>query len=691
MESKSTSNLFADAVKRHQAGDLDGAEVLYRQILGVEPDQANVIHLLGVLARQRGRYDLAVEWIQRAISLNPTRADYRNSLGVVFRAQGRIAEAIEIHRQALGLDPHYPDAWANLGVELHEQGHFGEARSALAEALRLAPNHVNAVFGLANLLQDLGETASAVSHYQRAHDLAPQRSDILNNWAIALATGGDAEGALSAAHQAVTAHPTEPAFWTGLGQALQRMDRVEEAGGAYVEAGRLRPEEGHWSVRIAALCPAVFVSAEAIDQYRRELETVLDAHQVGQGLSPSTVVTSGCLPSFHLAHHGRDDRVLKSKFAALFRDVFPVREPVTGSGPFKIGFVATQPTPGMFLRCTGGIIDRLDPNQFRIVLFGRPAGLAAMRAALQRSDVEFVSLTNDLPASALRVAAARCDVLYHWQVGTDPLAYFLPFTRPAPIQCTSWGTHVTSGVPAIAHYLSSELIEPDNGERYYTEALVRMTTLPTYQNRISQPNAPSLRSEFGLSDGAHLYSCLQRLAKIHPDFDPILAEILRRDPAGLILLFEDDAVRSTERLRHRLAITMPDVADRVVFLRRRSRESYLRLLSLSDAVLDPLHYGAGATSYDTLGLNLPLVTLPGVRHVGRYALGCYRKLGWEGLVAGSSEIYVELAVRLGTDPDFRVDAMKRIAATAPLLFDDAIAVTEHAAFFERAAIAARNY
>jgi len=472
-----------------------------------------------------------------------------------------------------------------------------------------------------------------------------------------------------------------------LGAALAGQDRIAEAGDAYDAAGWRRPAEPRWPIRIAALCPAIFPSNEAIDRYRIGLEAVLDANRGGVRLPPESA-TSGIHPSFNLAYHGRDDRALKAKFAAVFRHNFPPRDfPPRQDGPLRIGFFDARPQASMFLRCTGGIVERLDPDRFRVVLFAPERGIRPLKAAIRRPDADFVAVPERLPQAADCIAAARCDVLYHWQVGSDPLNYFLPFARPAPVQCTSWGTHTTSGVPAVDYYLSSELIEPPGSQEQYTEDLVPLATLPTYHLPIARPDPPAARAEFGLPDGAHLYLCLQRLQKFHPDFDPMLADSLRRDPKGIVVALKDRHGYAAGHLAARLAATIPDVADRVVLLPREAHAAYLRLLSLADAVLDPPHYGSGGTAYDILGMGLPLVTLPGDRHIARYALGCYRKMGVTDLVAESPEHYAELAVRVATDGDYRADVTGRIEAASLVLFEDMEAVREHERFFEQAVAA----
>jgi Tfp pilus assembly protein PilF len=83
------------ALQSHQGGNLQQAELLCRQILQVDPQHANALHLLGVIAREAGRSDLAVDYLQKALSLRPAfPEEARNNLGSALRDQGKFDEAI---------------------------------------------------------------------------------------------------------------------------------------------------------------------------------------------------------------------------------------------------------------------------------------------------------------------------------------------------------------------------------------------------------------------------------------------------------------------------------------------------------------------------------------------------------------------------------------------------------------------
>jgi protein O-GlcNAc transferase len=94
---------------------------------------------------------------------------------------------------------------------------------------------------------------------------------------------------------------------------------------------------------------------------------------------------------------------------------------------------------------------------------------------------------------------------------------------------------------------------------------------------------------------------------------------------------------------------------------------YQSLTMAADVVLDPLHFGGGATTYDGLALGQPIVTLPSPFQRGRYTLGCYQKMDVMDCVAQSPQHYIELALRLANDPDCPQSVKDKSASHGALL------------------------
>jgi tetratricopeptide (TPR) repeat protein len=220
------------AVQRHQAGDLVQAEGLYRQILAIQPNQADALHLLGVLAHQVGREDAALELIQRAIVLRPNTADHHNNLGLVLAAQGKLDQAIAAYRHALTLRPHHPDAQYNLGLALSEKGLWDLAIEELKRTADSRPGDAGVQRSLARTLRRAGRLEAAISVYRNALGLPADqvfRVQTLKELGDTLVDHQQAAAAVSVYRQALDLTAPSPELLNNLGNALKDTGRAEEA------------------------------------------------------------------------------------------------------------------------------------------------------------------------------------------------------------------------------------------------------------------------------------------------------------------------------------------------------------------------------------------------------------------------------------------------------------------------------
>jgi len=329
----------------------------------------------------------------------------------------------------------------------------------------------------------------------------------------------------------------------------------------------------------------------------------------------------------------------------------------------------------------GGILERLDPNAFELVVVCPTHAATLIRRGIRSDDVDVMPVANRFDQFVAAIDSRAFDLLYYWEVGTDITNYLLPFLRLAPVQCTSWGFPVTTGIANVDVYLSSDTLEARDGQRDYAERLICMNTLPSYQARRMLPQTPKGREYFGLPRDRHVYFCAQNLGKLHPDFDLILAGILRRDEMGIVAVIQDQHGYAANRLRARFAATMPDVAERIVFLPRYTQSDYLRLIDTSDVLLDTPHYCGVTTTYDALSLGKPIVTLPGRFQRSRYTAACYAKMGWLDCVATGADDYIDRAVMLGTEPDYHSQVSAEIRERSGIIFEDQGAVQEHERVF----------
>jgi tetratricopeptide (TPR) repeat protein len=225
----------------HQAGRLAAAAQLYQQVLQREPENADALHLYGVLRHQQGDHTCAVELIGKAVALQPNAAALHANLAEAYRGLGQLDRAVGCCRTALRLWPDFPEALCNLGLALQGQNKLTEAVTQFRQAIELRPDFAVAHSNLGNSLRELGQLDDALEHFRRAIELAPDHAPARTNLGQMLIDRGRAEEALPHCQEAVRLQPDLAALHHNLGNALRALSRLTEARAAYLEAIRLDP------------------------------------------------------------------------------------------------------------------------------------------------------------------------------------------------------------------------------------------------------------------------------------------------------------------------------------------------------------------------------------------------------------------------------------------------------------------
>lgn len=678
---------LALGLQAHRAGSLQQAKQIYLEILERDRDCADAWHLLGLLHFQLKHHHQAETCLRRAVMLDRLNPIFYSSLGLVYQTLEQFEEAVTAFKQSLLLQHEDAETHRNLGLTLMHLDRFGEAIASFEQALRLKPDYAEVCGNLGVALGRAGRFAEASTSFERALSLRPDYIEAYSNLGITLKELGRYDEAVACLEKSLQLQPHNALIHYNLGLILAEMEQLAAAQASFERAIRLDPSQTLWPLKLAGLCPSVMPDRPAIATWRTGFAAALAANPPGsldlRRWAPQ-VITTNLYPPFHLPYHGLDDLPLKRQYAALFSLSEPPLEGGPPGQPYRLGFVVTVGHEGIFLNLMRGLIDQLDHNSFQPVIICAASGLGRLQSLLKNKAVEYLTIPQNLISAAEIIRAARFDLLYYWEVGSDALNYFLPFFRLAPVQCTSWGLSSTTGIPQMDYFISSELLEGPGAEAHYSERLIKLKTLPTYYYRPPLPEPLKTRQDFGLPGEAHLYLCPQNLLKFHPDFDPVLAEILRRDPLGRLLLPAAKNPAWTAALSRRFQETMPEVIERVEFFPQQSSPDFVNLMALADVMLDTFHYSGGNTSHEALAVGTPIVTYPSQFLRGRLALGRYRRMDLLICVAASPAAYVELALRLGTDPVYRAEIKAKILAANAVLYEDMGAVREMEDFFRQA-------
>jgi protein O-GlcNAc transferase len=222
--------------------------------------------------------------------------------------------------------------------------------------------------------------------------------------------------------------------------------------------------------------------------------------------------------------------------------------------------------------------------------------------------------------------------------------------KPAPVQATWLGFTTTTGVKAIDYRITDAYADPPGmTEHLNTETLWRLpATFCCYQPRagIADPIDHPPRDDNGFTT----FGCFNNFTKVTDRTLKRWAEILTRVPDARLLLEifgidGEDFRRETEARLTRLGFPL----DRVILEPRKRSNQYV-LYNKIDLALDPFPFNGGTTTLDALWMGTPVIALAGEYFTARMGVTILNNVGVPELIAEDEAAYVDLAVRLATDP-----------------------------------------
>lgn len=627
---------LALAVQHHQAGRLQEAEAIYQQILRVQPEHPDCLHLLGVIAQQVGRHDVAVGYITRAIALNPEAAEYHNNIGEAYRAQGRTSEAEAHYQRALALKPDYADARNNLGLLLQSHGrredaiaHYrlglclqnqGKGEDAIAhyqQALRLNPSFADAHCNIGVVLTEWGRLEEAIAHYRKALALKPTFAEAHNNLGSALKDQVKLDEAMTCLRQALALKPDYAEAYNNLGIVLRDQGKLKEAIRSYQQALAVRPDDARIHSNLLLSMCYLALDGEAIAQEHRKWN---ERH---------------VLPRAELI-----------KAHANTRD--PERR-------LRVGYVSADFRSHSVSFFLEPLLAAHDHANVEVFCYSNGIGADATTERLRaRADVwrNIAGSSDDDVAEIIR--ADGVDILVDLSGHTAGNRLLVFARKPAPVQVSYLGYPKTTGVLTIDYLLTDRFMVPPGSPEWFSENLIRLPGCCfCYAPPVDAPPVAPLPAD---TNGYVTFASFNNLAKVNPAVVRLWADILRSMPDSRLLLKDRILADLTQRTRYLDLFKKCGIApQRLDLLPRVPTYDHLATYGRVDIGLDPFPYGGHTTTCQALWMGVPVVTLAGTMACSRYGVSLLSNLELGDLIATTPEAYVQKAVMLAND-------RKRLAA-----------------------------
>lgn len=610
-------------------------------------------------------------WLNKAISL---------------KALKRVDEALACFNQAIKINPEKKDAWLSAGDTLLNSARLKDAIACYEKVIELDPKSPEGHIKRGLVLQKVENLSEALACFEKAIELNPTHIDSFICKSSVLTELKDFEGALACINKRIALNPNIAAAYIDRGAALESLNRYTEAKSCFQTALKIDPKNASakWGITFNPI-HKIPISTE--DSHLMRLSFSAALGDLSQWLNDSTLPYAhnavGWRQPFYLAYQEANNKGLISQYGQICHQAmkwwqdqqeFSIKSPINKER-IRVGIVSSHfYEHSVWVAIVKGWLQNLNLDLFEIHLFYL-GGYSDQETKLAQSiATSFTQNLNSLEDWSRAILEKQVDVLIYPEIGMDTLTCKLANLRLAPIQAASWGHPETTGLPTIDYYISAKEFESPDADEYYSEKLVRLPNLGCYYSaRNVTPTTPDLLA-LEIDAALPILICPGTPFKYAPEHDQVLVSIAQKLTKCQFIFFKSPGEPLSAALMDRLSEAFKkenlNASHFIRFIPWQKTEAFYGLMQKADVFLDTIGFSGFNTAIQAIECGLPIVTRDGAFMRGRLASGILRRIGMTELITNNEQEYVNLAVKLVQDREYRQAVHEKIGTNRSILFDD---------------------
>lgn len=508
-------------------------------------------------------------------------------------------------------------------LECQRAGRLDEAETIYRRVLDIDPTEADAMHLLGVVHHARGNFAEAIAGIQAAIRLRSGVADFHGNLAAALLADNRPNEAAEEAQYATELDPGLGDAHYNFGNALFAMGETDQAVRAFSAAiGTDERNDRYWANYLFALNFAPSADRELVYQANRRWGEALE-----------TAVLSGA---------PIDD---------FDNDLSTTRR-------LRLAYFLPELDSHVTPRFLSPMLDHHDRAKFEVLVYGyRNDGGPAPKNLFDPAD-RWIDVAGIGPAEiAAQMRRDRIDILAHPCTFKARYRTILAF-RPAPVQLACINLVSTTGLAAADHLITNATLDPPGEtDEWYIERLIRLSGLNVYRQPAPSPDVAALPAT---ANDFVTFGSFNNPSKLTPQTIDLWADILMQVPGSRLLLkqraFDSHNVQNRFSEMFQLKGVSADRLDYEGYTR--DGADYLAAYNRIDIALDPTPFGGGTTSYESIWMGVPIVTLMGDSLMGRLSASHMTRVGHPEYVADTPESYIETAVRRASD----IEALSNLRA-----------------------------
>lgn len=692
-----------------KAGHYDKALGFFEKLIEAEPSNSKYHTQQGATYILMGDLNKGLESLQKALSLNDKDVEAWSYISELYVQTNKLEEFETYCQGIIKKNPNSADAWCAVGSIHTIKLEYEKALPYYLKAIELDDTKPGPFYNAGNIYHWLGQFAEAIEYYKKAVKLDPTMYEAVENLATTYVVSKQPEKAVDMVKELLKKSKDQPNLLLMLAQAYRGMDDNVRAYETNRRMMDLYPTEAAYAEN--ALLDAMTMEDDAkMDEMMKKVMNMPNISSNGVALVYNTARKRNDWQTAHAMwdkllvaieepitkkSQGRNFanlnlisdpwttipamRKAHEKAAEALRRMLPQDWKPDHSKAFepasrvRIGVVSGDFYSHVVSHFANGLFKFHDRSRFELFAYANVPEKKRdpITKAYQATAEHFMFVDKMNPRElAEQIQSDGIHILLDLSGFTEGNLFEMLIYKPAPVIATWLGYPATTGCKEIDYVISDRWADsPEHDELFVEKALPLEDSIYVVGE---YPNAPAVVDPPMLKNGYITFGSLMNPYKMNPDLIKAWSEIMNRVPTARMKLIHPRLIgvakNNLEAEFKRQGFPM----ERLEFISKRHKNKghHLWYYNDLDVTLDTFPQTGGTTTFESLVMNVPVVTKVGKVLLERLSNSIIHNSGIstpELLTASTDQEYIDKAVALAENPEtllqIRAELRSRINAS----------------------------
>jgi protein O-GlcNAc transferase len=607
-------------------GDLSESKQWCGYVLWEEPHHPEALAIVARIARIQGIWNEFYGFMSHAADADP-------------KNEGLYREMIEIACE-------HNERETVLGTVMIMLKRIPERSTAWQDFLNTVSDQLNPASSWTQALNQIVQPIEAISTVSATPQ---QQAHALTQRGNALILANRSGEAIPLIQHVLTIHPTHAPAWVAMAAIFAQLECYVAAIDAARNALKFDPNDGSAHNNLALALKGIGDLPATIELLQKALvinpdnknfvANLLLNMSYSDDFSPQDIKNKAEKVVAHWHSGG------KSKHSRKETEQSPYFK-------IRIGFVTPDVNSHPVMYCLAPLLTHYDRNYFELYLYHTRAFSDGVTnwAKVHTAYCNVAALSSE--DLATKIQSDGIDVLFDLAGFTAGHALDVFAFRSAPVQVSWLGYPGTTGMTAIDWRLTDSIVDPQGSEVNYVEKLWRLPTVHCPYRPLISAHHKRWLSEYqvlptpAIDKGYITFGCCNNLVKASPRVLRLWKRVLDAVPNSRLLVEArgvDDAL-TLEKLQQQFE-SHGFTSSQLIWVSRRSAPQYSTYHKI-DIALDTSPYTGWLTTFDTLWMGVPLVTLMGQDARSRVSASALHAADLKEWIATTEGEYIQIATQL---------------------------------------------